>query len=70
VGKVFAPVNGELLESNGALEMDPTIINRDCYGEGWIYRIRPNDMGEVQNLISGSAAIEKWLLADIEKYKT
>ena len=69
VGKVFAPVNGELLESNGALEMDPTIINGDCYGEGWMYRIRPKDMGEVQNLISGSEAIEKWLLADIEKYK-
>ena len=58
VGKVFAPVSGELLESNGALEMDPTIINKDCYGEGWMYRIRPNDMGEVQNLISGSAAVE------------
>ena len=69
VGKVFAPVNGELLESNEALEMDPTIINKDCYGEGWMYRIRPNDMGEMQNLISGSAAVEKWLLADIEKYK-
>ena len=69
VGKVFAPVNGELLESNEVLEMDPTIINKDCYGEGWMYRIRPNDMGEVQSLISGSAAVEKWLLADIERYK-
>jgi glycine cleavage system H protein len=69
VGKVFAPVNGELLESNETLEMDPTIINRDCYAEGWMYRIRPSDMGEVQNLINGSAAIEKWLLADIERYK-
>jgi glycine cleavage system H protein len=69
VGKVFAPVNGELLESNEALEMDPTIINKDCYGEGWMYKIKPNDMAEVQNLIHGSAAIEKWLLADIEKYK-
>ena len=69
VGKVFAPVNGELLESNEELEMDPTIINKDCYGEGWMYKIKPNDMGEVQNLIHGSEGVEKWLLADIEKYK-
>lgn len=69
VGKVFAPVNGELLESNEALEMDPTIINKDCYGEGWIYRIKPSDMAEVENLIHGREAIEKWLLADIERYK-
>jgi glycine cleavage system H protein len=69
VGKVFAPVNGELLESNEELEMDATIINKDCYGEGWMYKIKPNDMAELQNLIHGSEAVEKWLLADIEKYK-
>ncbi|MBT6341652.1 MAG: glycine cleavage system protein GcvH [Desulfobacula sp.] len=68
VGKVFAPVNGEILASNEKLEMDPTIINRDCYGEGWIYKIKPDNMGEVQQLIHGRDAIEKWLLEDIEKY--
>ena len=69
VGKVFVPVNGEVLESNEELEMDPTIINKDCYGEGWMYKIKPNDLGEVENLIHGAAAVEKWLLADIERYK-
>lgn len=69
VGKVFAPVNGELLESNEELEMDPTIINKDCYGEGWMYKIKPSDIIEMENLIQGSEAVEKWLLEDIEKYK-
>jgi glycine cleavage system H protein len=69
VGKIFAPVNGELLESNEELEMDPTIINKDCYGEGWIYKIKPNDIRDVGNLIHGNEEVEKWLLADIEKYK-
>ena len=69
VGKVFAPVNGEMLESNEDLEMDPTIINKDCYGEGWMYKIKPNNVEEVEKLIHGREAIEKWLLADIEKYK-
>ncbi len=69
VGKVFAPVNGELLESNEKLEIDPMLISQDCYGAGWMYKIRPGEMGEVKNLIHGTEAIEKWLLADIERYK-
>ena len=69
VGKVYAPVNGEIVGSNEELETDPELINQDCYGKGWMYKIRPNDMGEVDSLIHGSDAVEKWLLADIEKYK-
>ncbi len=69
LGKVYAPVNGELVEGNDALEADPMLINKDCYGAGWMYKIRPADMGDVENLIHGIDAIEKWLLADIEKYK-
>jgi len=69
LGKVYAPVNGELIEGNEALETEPTLINQDCYNAGWMYKIKPNDMGEVENLIYGAAAVEKWLLADIERYK-
>ncbi|MBC8479668.1 MAG: glycine cleavage system protein H [FCB group bacterium] len=68
VGKIFAPVNGEILASNQALEMDPTIIHKDCYGEGWMYEIKPDDMREVEQLIHSRDAIEKWVLDDIEKY--
>ena len=46
-----------------------SILNEDCYGAGWMYKIKPDDMGEVEDLIHGVAAIEQWLLADIEKYK-
>jgi len=69
VGKVYAPVNGEIVGSNEELETDPELINQDCYGKGWMYKIRPYDIKEVDNLIYGSDAVEKWLLADIEKYK-
>lgn len=69
LGKVYAPVNGEIIEGNEALEADPGLINNDCYKTGWMYKIKPADMGEVQNLIHGAEAIDKWLLADIEKYK-
>lgn len=69
LGKVYAPVNGELMAGNESLESDPGLINRDCYGEGWMYRIQPYDMGEINDLLHAPADIEKWLLADIERYK-
>jgi glycine cleavage system H protein len=69
VGKVFAPVNGELLKSNEKLENDPGLINKDCYGEGWMYQIKPDDVREVESLIHGKEAVETWLLEDIKKYK-
>ena len=69
LGKVFAPVSGELAAVNEQLETNPELINEDCYGKGWLYKIKPSDKGEIQKLIHGREAVEKWLLADIEKYK-
>ncbi|UCF95056.1 MAG: glycine cleavage system protein H [Desulfobacterales bacterium] len=69
LGTVYAPVNGELVSSNEELETNTTLINEDCYGKGWMYKIKPDDMREVQNLIHGADAVEKWLSADIERYK-
>jgi len=68
LGKVFAPVNGEVAEVNEELETNPGLINDDCYNKGWMYKIRPDDKSEMENLIRGKEAIEKWLVADIEKY--
>lgn len=69
LGKVYAPVNGELVESNQELEANPTLINSDCYNAGWMYKVRPADPSELNDLIQGAEAIEKWVLDDIEKYK-
>ena len=69
VGTVYAPASGELLSSNEALETNSALINEDCYEKGWMYKVRPDDMGELENLIHGVEEIEKWLLADIKKYK-
>jgi len=68
LGKAFAPVNGELVGVNEELEENPGLINDDCYGKGWMYKIRPDDKGELNNLLKGRDQVEKWLLADIEKY--
>ena len=36
LGKVYGPVNGELVAVNEELEMNPGLINDDCYGKGWM----------------------------------
>ena len=69
LGKVYAPVNGELVAVNEELETNPGLINDDCYGKGWMYKIEPSDLNELDSLIHNPADIEKWILEDIEKYK-
>jgi glycine cleavage system H protein len=69
LGKVYAPVDGELVESNEALEENATIINEDCYGTGWMFKIKPDNMRDIDNLIHDPKDIEAWVLEDIEKYK-
>ncbi len=68
LGKVFAPVNGELAAVNEELEENPGLINEDCYGKGWLYKIKPADLSEMNDLIFGPEEVEKWMLAEIEKY--
>ena len=50
------------------LEENPGLVNEDCYGRGWMYRIRPDDKAELQGLIHGPEAVRAWLLADIAKF--
>jgi len=68
LGKVYAPVNGELIEINEELEINPTLINEDCYGEGWMYKIKADDRAELQDLVHGAAALREWIPKEIEKY--
>ena len=68
LGKVYAPVNGELVGVNEELETNPGLINDDCYGKGWIYKIRADDKSELDNLLHSPDEVEKWLLEEIEKY--
>ena len=68
LGKVYAPVNGELVGVNEELETNPGLINDDCYGKGWIYKIKADDKSELDNLLHSPEEVEKWLLEEIEKY--
>jgi glycine cleavage system H protein len=49
---IFAPVGGKVVEVNAALNDDPGLVNVDCYGAGWIYKLQVSDPAEVAALMS------------------
>ena len=59
IGKLVAPVSGEITEINEEMEEDTGLINTDPYGDGWILVIEAEDKDELQselkNLIHGDA---------------
>ena len=52
---VYSPVAGEVTEGNAAIADDPALINRDPEGEGWFFKLKLDDPGEVQGLMDESA---------------
>ena len=66
VGKFVAPLSGEVLEVNEDLEDDPTLINTDPYGEGWIMKLEPSDEGEFDGLVHGGD-VEAWVKKEIDE---
>ena len=42
---LISPVSGKIQEVNPLLEENPQLINTDPYGEGWVFRVNPNDWG-------------------------
>ena len=56
---VYAPVSGEVVEGNPAIADDPAVINRDPEGEGWFFKLRLEDEGELEGLMD-EAAYREW----------
>ncbi len=67
VGKLYAPVSGEITEVNEDLEDDPSMINSDPYGDGWIFKISMSDSSELEALMRGDDAVA-WLEEEIAKH--
>jgi glycine cleavage system H protein len=57
---VYAPVSGEVIEGNSAVADDPAIINRDPEGEGWFFKLRLSNPGELDGLMD-EAAYREWV---------
>ena len=52
---IHAPVSGTVVEINANLEDDPDFVNDDPYGKCWIYKIKPDNIADVEQLRSSTA---------------
>lgn len=51
VSDLFSPVAGEVVEFNTELNNSPELVNSDPYGAGWIIKLKPNDLGDLDSLM-------------------
>jgi glycine cleavage system H protein len=52
---VYAPLTGEVVEVNEELENSPELVNSDPFGEGWLFKIKAEDVEEVEGLLDAEA---------------
>ncbi|MEB6623148.1 glycine cleavage system protein GcvH [Acinetobacter pittii] len=51
---IHAPISGTVVEVNTDLEDDPDFVNDDPYGKGWIYKIKPDNIADVEKLLTNA----------------
>ena len=52
---IYAPMKGTVIEANKALEADPGLINREPYGQGWIFVLKIENADDLNNLKDAAA---------------
>ena len=57
---VYAPVSGEVIEGNQAVADDPALVNSDPEGDGWFFKLRLDNPGEVEGLMD-EASYRDWI---------
>jgi glycine cleavage system H protein len=55
VSDVYAPVTGEVVARNDALDATPELVNSDPYGDGWLFEVVPSDPGALGDLLDAAA---------------
>ncbi|RLD61997.1 MAG: glycine cleavage system protein GcvH [Bacteroidetes bacterium] len=55
VSDLYMPVSGEVTEINQKLEDTPELINQDPYGDGWLIKIKIEDVGSLEGLMDATA---------------
>ena len=55
VSDLFSPLSGEVIATNGELGGSPDLVNKDCYGAGWMIKIRLANPAELSGLLDAMA---------------
>jgi glycine cleavage system H protein len=54
VSDIYAPVSGTVIEINEDLPESPEMVNEDCYGDGWLIKVRISDTADFEDLMEAS----------------
>lgn len=54
VSELFSPLTGEVVEINEGLENDPSLVNKDPYGDGWMIKLRIRSQADLEELLSAA----------------
>ncbi|MEW6219469.1 MAG: glycine cleavage system protein H [Thermodesulfobacteriota bacterium] len=66
---MVSPVSGQIVEVNEAIQENAALLNDDPFGNGWIYKVRPEGLArEAKNLLSGKLAF-KWMEEAVDKLR-
>ena len=52
---IYAPISGEVVEVNPEVENDPSLVNSDPYGKGWIFKLKVKDVEHASKLLDAAA---------------
>jgi len=55
VGEIFAPLSGKVVEVNTTVTQSPDLINKDPYGQGWLFVLEISDRAEIGSLLAPEA---------------
>lgn len=70
VGPLTSPLSGTVLAHNEAVLADPSLVERDPFGEGWLVELEPTDPGgELPLLVEGEERLAPWFAAEVEDYR-
>mgnify|MGYP001819059090 FL=1 len=55
---IYAPISGTVVAVNESLEDTPELVNQDPYGDGWFFRIEPDNASDLDDLLDAEAYSE------------
>ena len=55
---IYAPVSGSVIAVNAVLDDAPETVNQDPYGDGWFFKVEPDDVTQLEDLLDAEAYAE------------
>lgn len=52
---IYSPVSGKVVAINEGLEDDPALVNSDCYGDGWFFKLEASNASEIEAMMDADA---------------